>query len=185
MLVKKRNEGFTTLEIRGGNERQAKNHKFLMGFTLIELLVVIAIIGLLATIVAVSVNSARAKARDAKRKADLNNLVLAAQMRYDSTNDYPASAGWFTNPGHGGLDAALTPTYMPRVPDDPLNSGSNIYMYWRKDFRGYSCLTSGTTEQLAFYTRLENPSANDQATIVDSFDICVRNTWGMNYKLGN
>ncbi|MFA5878188.1 MAG: type II secretion system protein [Candidatus Staskawiczbacteria bacterium] len=59
------------------------------GFTLIELLVVIAIVGILAAIVFASVNSARAKARNAKRLEDIRAYAYALNMIYDQDNEYP------------------------------------------------------------------------------------------------
>ena len=61
------------------------------GFTLIELLIVIAIIGLLATIVMVSLNSARAKARDTRRIADIKQIQTALSLYYDKYGYYPGS----------------------------------------------------------------------------------------------
>lgn len=47
------------------------------GFTLIELLVVIAIIGLLASIILASLNTAQQKGRDARRVSDLQEIGQA------------------------------------------------------------------------------------------------------------
>jgi len=57
------------------------------GFTLIELLVVISIIGVLSSMVVVSVNDARTKARDARRLSDIRQManLLAIQATEGQT----------------------------------------------------------------------------------------------------
>jgi prepilin-type N-terminal cleavage/methylation domain-containing protein len=58
------------------------------GFTLIELLVVIAIIGILASVVLASLNSARAKGADAAIKSTVNNARAQAELFYDTAGNY-------------------------------------------------------------------------------------------------
>jgi prepilin-type N-terminal cleavage/methylation domain-containing protein len=86
------------------------------GFTLIELLVVIAIIGVLASIVLASLNSARRKSRDARRIADIKQIQLALELYFDANNNsYPANLDLLTS-GCGGSAC------IPTVPTDPLSA---------------------------------------------------------------
>lgn len=138
--------------------------RFQSGFTLIELLVVIAIVGVLASIVLTSLDSARAKSRDARRLADLSELQKALEFYYDDHAAYPvtptsrwfgscpgATAGWGefdkTTSGPTGWIPDLAPTYIAVLPLDPkpTNASARCYIY-RSTGTDYQILAVNTVE---------------------------------------
>ncbi len=125
------------------------------GFSLIELLVVVAIIGVLSTIVLSAVISAREKARDVKRKAEISGIG-----RLITASCYVPSAGV------GEYDVALLvaefvaaypqyANYASQVPKDPSASGADSMYLYIVDSNG----------KCAVYANLENE--NEKVTLAN------------------
>ena len=107
------------------------------GFTLIELLVVVAIIGILASVVLASLNTARSKGSDAAIKANLDNMRAQAAIDYDTP-----TIGNSTNYGTAGLTTVTTnytctpatgtligdPTFCSGIATAANNSSSSAYL---------------------------------------------------------
>ena len=114
------------------------------GFTLIELLVVIAIIGILASIVLVSLGGARSKARDAQRQSDVRQVATAQEMYYGDQEAYTTGAAQDGVPAIG--------TYLDAVNDS--QSASNPYEWLGNAGTPDTGCTVG--EYFCAYATLEN-----------------------------
>lgn len=101
------------------------------GFTVIELLVVTTIIVTLTGVVAVSFRSANLSARDARRRADLEELRGALENYRLENGTYPessAGAGYETSQD-GTFPDNLPSTYTSKKFLDPVNDATYYYRY--------------------------------------------------------
>ena len=140
------------------------------GFTLIELLVVIAIIGILASIVLVSLGDDRKKARDARRQSDIRQISLAMEMCLDDPTC--GGSGAYCTMAAGSTPTTLTyigglgpcntldgPNYLNPVPSDPqtgtqeytsfLSTASEYCVYANLEDGGYFAASHKGTREMA------------------------------------
>ena len=162
------------------------------GFTLIELLVVIAIIGILSSIVFVSLNTAKGKARDALRVSDLNQIRTALFL-YESANgnfmetgsgcgSAGNGSGWFNYVGGSYpksmakclVDASIVSTEIIDPTKGTCSSPSAGYTYMK-----YNC---GSPVQVYVYAKLETLPQSATATDGTCCPSCD-SSYGMNYYL--
>jgi prepilin-type N-terminal cleavage/methylation domain-containing protein len=136
------------------------------GFTLIELLVVIAIIGVLASVILVSLEQARTKASNSSISQEIVQYENALQLYYDDNGGFPypgdgsahclgaypgGECGLASGPTSESatLDAALKP-YIPGLPPGPaiaLSTGDQWtgYAYFCTSYAAPKCTAARIT----------------------------------------
>lgn len=124
------------------------------GFTLIELLVVIAIMSILTVITVSQFQTARKKANDVQRKADLSSLGKALQMYYTDLGVFPRA-----NAGRIEVNSVAIPwggefvdrgyVYMKVVPKEKKSDWSYCYE------------VSSDFKKFGLYANLENMGDGD------------------------
>lgn len=126
--------------------------KYTRGFTLIELLVVIAIIGILASVVLVSLNSARKKGNDTRVISDVNQVRTQLESDYASANaNYPDLTAASTHidaitsgtPGTTNLNTLTGDAVTQSGGTGPYPSNTTMIIY--------STAISGTPTDYAIY----------------------------------
>lgn len=119
------------------------------GFTIIELLVVITIIGILIALSIVGLQSARAGARDARRKADLEQIRSSIEIYKADCGVYPENLPAAGSPLTGDLESCSPQgsSYITAMPQDPVPA-QRSYAYSRLTNTSYTlcaALEQGTS----------------------------------------
>ncbi len=135
-----------------------KPPKLVRGFTLIELLVVISIIGMLASVVLVSLQGARNKAKELKFVAGLRELQKAMELYRLDNNRYPGGNGtdgnWHTGVGCSQyfaphtidelFDANFKSKYMSVLPSELVSCGLYYAAMQGIEATAYACASPDT-----------------------------------------
>ncbi len=171
--------------------RNQKKVSLVAAFSLIELLTVITIIGLLSTFVLSAMNTARIKARDARRKADLREMRIALESYFGKWGHYPitgASCGVVATKNSSdtnsdpwircdtcdtGEDTAMT-EFFTTMPRDPVNSGGDA---WDADGFHYSYRGLSESYDLAAHSEVAGDRQRAEFACWREHTDCTQDFW--------
>ena len=140
---------------------------------MIEILVVVGIDGLLGVLAAVALGSARVRARDAKRLADMARTVTALELYFNDHNSYPEAAtaiplGQASTECLGGssgfapaCDSSSESIYLAAVPSTP-SSGLDGLVECGNISDAYCYVGNATGYRIQFELETANPEAKLQ-----------------------
>ncbi|MFA6016539.1 MAG: prepilin-type N-terminal cleavage/methylation domain-containing protein [Patescibacteria group bacterium] len=97
--------------------------KKIKGLSLIEIIIAISIIGLLSFFLYLPIITQLKKARDGKRKIDINLIQKGLEEYYDSTNCYPERL-----PECGNVFSVGSTNILAGIPCDPKNNSFYPYI---------------------------------------------------------
>jgi prepilin-type N-terminal cleavage/methylation domain-containing protein len=140
------------------------------GFTLLEILISIAIIGVLTAIGTVSYTSINRNARDAKRRADVEQIRSALELYRADNGTYPAiNTSGFDDTAN--LSSALT-SYIASIPVGPKH---DVYEY-----EASSCVDTTTGPCYGYYLASTTENAmtgncDSSVSLPTGYTYCMKN----------
>lgn len=155
------------------------------GFTLVELLIVVIVIGILAAITVVAYQGMQIRARNAQRVQDVKVIAKAIELYYIDNGTFPNSicnlgagcrinGSWnsTSDASWSNLESQLVPTYMSKLPQDPLASTANnagIFGGYNYDYirSGGWCQSPGPRPAFMLAYRLEGSGSQNRELIGD------------------
>ena len=125
------------------------------GFTLVELLVVIAIIGILSSIVVVSIGPVRANARDSARRSDMSQIFTAQELYNDVNFAYYATG---TSDGIPAIG-----TYLAEMHDPSCRMVSGVWDCTGGSGVDYKWVAGGTATEYCAWAKMEQDTPECEA----------------------
>jgi prepilin-type N-terminal cleavage/methylation domain-containing protein len=123
----------------------SKIKKSSKGFTIVELLIVIVVIGILAALVLNSFRGVQERARDTKRRTDVNAQASQLEVYYTDNGGYPVFTGQVNTDSWLSANLKGADLNAWRAPNQSANSMANTATP-SKDQYGYTPLQDdGTT----------------------------------------